>query len=262
MRLAYGSILLAVLAIGCGGGGGGDDDGDDTATPPTAYRADTIEVRDPHMFALDGAVDVTTTVNGQIATGVTEDGDDPPDGQLDLSLMVVFRPLDMAAASGSADAVVNAACTAPITTVMCSLDADSRVIATTATNADTGCYTLDNTLLGGYDPAPTIPAGPCFSTDPEQVTLTVAGVDLTLEDTIVTADYGATGAPDRLENGLMVGFMTQATADATILPDDLPVVGGMQLSALLKVEDQDQGPGGTGWYFFINFTAATVPFTE
>jgi hypothetical protein len=255
-RLALGTMLICAFAA-CGGGGGGDDDGDDSADPPTSYRADFVELRDPHLFALNGALDVTGTVNTELDTGVTEDGDEPPDGYLDLSLVLVFRPVDLAAASTPVDAVLGADCTAPITTTTCATG-DADIVESTATNGDSACLTAMAGTLGGYNPAPTEPAGPCFVTDMETVTINAGTVALTLEDARLSADYGATGAPDRLENGLLVGFMTEANADATIIPEDTPIVGGEPLSTLLKDEDNDGG----GWWFYINFSGNVVEYTE
>jgi hypothetical protein len=257
------ALLAFVVLAACGGGGGGDDTGDDTATPPTAYRADQVELMDPHLFALNGALDVTDTVNSSIATAIGEDGDSPPDGKLDLSLVMVFRPVDLAAASGRADVVLTANCTAPVTTTECSADADSTVVQTTATNGDSACLTVDAATTGGYDPAITVPAGPCFATDMHDVTITASGVDLALTDSRIAADWGATGAPDRLENGLLVGFMSETTAQQTTIPDSTPIVGGEMLSTLLQDSDKDTGPGGeSGWYFYFNFSAGVVTFNE
>jgi hypothetical protein len=108
-----------------------------------------------------------------------------------------------------------------------------------------------------------MPAGPCFVSDPELVVLLASGVELRLEEARIAADWGATGAPDRLENGLLIGFMSEATAATTMIPEDTPVVGGEMLDTLLVDEDKDTGPGGaSGWWFHFNFSAGVVPFTE
>src|SRR6185503_12177165 len=110
LRLSF-VMLAACFLMACGGSSADDvgddiaDDGDDSSAPPTAARMNTMEVRDPHMFALGGAVDVTDTVNSTIADGISMDASDPPDGRLDLSLVLVFRPWDAAAGSGRVDAV-------------------------------------------------------------------------------------------------------------------------------------------------------------
>jgi hypothetical protein len=263
LRLSF-LMLATVFLIACGGSSDDDgddvaDDGDDGMTPPTAARMNTMEVRDPHMFALNGAVDVTDTVNSTIADGITMDGSDPPDGRLDLSLVLVFRPWDSAAASGDMDVVAGANCTAAAPT-MCSFDPAATVVAATATNGDSTCLTPVAGTTGGYDPPVTSPSGRCFATGQHTVSLTLGPVSLTLEDAQVAATYSGSG--HELMNGLMTGFMSQAAADATILPADLPVVGGMPLSSLLEDTDRDMNGATAGWWFYINFTATEVPYSE
>jgi len=288
-RLAI-ALLFSTPLAACGGGGGtaddsggvcGDgvldtgeecDDGNTTAgdgcdgscalEPGTAYRADTLVVRDPHMFALSGAIDVTDTVNNAITDGLTMDADTPPDGKLDLSIVLVFRPVNPSAGSTAADAVIGPACAPPAATTTCASDPAATIVHSTATNGDATCLTPTAGTTGGYSPPIMTPAGRCFVTDKEIVAITLGGVELMLEDAQIAATYG-TGAPDSLSDGLLVGFISQAAADATILPADLPVVGGDPLSSLLKTSDQDTGPGGaTGWWFYINFTAQKVPYAE
>lgn len=260
---ACATFIFGVLIAACGGGGGGADDtgGDDTSgDPPTAYRADFVELRDPHLFAFDGAFDVTTTVNESIAENLITD--DPVDGKLDLSLVLVFRPVDPGAGSTRADAVLAASCTVPVEGTSCSADADSTVVESTATNSGSGCLAPAGGTTGGYDPPVEVPAGPCFVSDREQVVLVASDVELRLEDARIAADYGA-GAPDRLENGLLIGFMSEATAAMTTIPEDTPLVGGDMLDTLLLESDKDDGPGGVrGWWFHINFTGGVVPYTE
>jgi cysteine-rich repeat protein len=288
-------ILLTGTVTACGGGEGGDDDDDDDdddvvsetcgdgvadeneacddgnldpgdgcdetcSLEPTAYRIDFLEIRDPHLFALDGAFDATETVNGSIAEGVGADGDDPPDGTLDLSILMVFRPEDAAAATTSLDAVIAPACAPPAATTTCAPDEGTTVIDSTATNGDATCLAPAADSTGGYEPAITTPGGRCFSSDPETVSILAAGVQLSLTDAQLAATYGADGT---LESGLLSGFMTEAAAMETILPEDTLLVGGMPLSNLLLEEDQDIGPGGeTGWWFYFNFTAVVVPYTD
>lgn len=87
-----------------------------------------------------------------------------------------------------------------------------------------------------------------------------------LRDAQVAASYSGTPASS-LSNGLLRGFITQADAEATILPDTLPVVGGRSLASVLRGgagscargSDQDMHPThGVGWWFFLNFPAGVV----
>src|SRR5436853_4451047 len=126
MRTQIGYSLLFVVAA-CGGGGGTQDDqpgvcGDGTMDTgeecddgntdsgdgcdatcmnevPTAARLDTMQVMDPHLFAF-GGFDVTDMVNSAISDGITTDMSDPPDGVLDLSLVLLFRPWNPDAGDG------------------------------------------------------------------------------------------------------------------------------------------------------------------
>ena len=89
--------------------------------------------------------------------------------------------------------------------------------------------------------------------------------ELRIVDTYVGSP--ATG----LVNGLIRGFVSETDADAIILPDTIDFVGGLPLSAVLPGgtgncnggDDRDVGPGGeSGWYFYLNFTADPVPWTD
>lgn len=264
-RLARSWLALVVLAA-CGGGGGGDD-GDDgpaaDAGPPTAYRMDSIALRDPHLWAFDGSFDVTDTVNEDLTTSIESDGDDPADGVLDLSIVLVFRPVAPSAGSSGLDVVIDAVCTAPLDGTSCTVDAESTTVSSTATNGDSTCLAPEDGTAGTYDPAITTPSGRCFVSDAESVSIDASGVLLVLQDARVAATYDGGDPPGTVTSGLFAGFMTETDADATILPDDLPLVGGMPLSTLLLEEDKDTGPGGDpGWWFYFNFTATVVPFTE
>lgn len=260
------SWLVLVLLAACGGGGGGGD-GDDgpavDAGPPTAYRMDTIVLRDPHLWAFDGSFDVTDTVNGDLADSATMDGDDPPDDVLDLSIVLVLRPADPAAGSTGLDVVIDAVCTAPLAGTTCTTDAESSIVNSTATNGDATCLAPEDGTTSNYDPAITTPGARCFVSDAESVSIDASGVLLNLQNARVAATYADGDPPGTITSGLFAGFMTEADAEATILPDDLPLVGGMPLSTLLLQEDKDTGPGGDpGWWFYFNFTATVVPFTE
>ena len=80
------------------------------------------------------------------------------------------------------------------------------------------------------------------------------------------------GAPASIGSGLVMGFMSEAAAMATMLPATTPLVGGRLLSDLLGggtgacgtmiPDDRDFGPDGVtrGWYFYINYTAVETPF--
>lgn len=250
--------LVSTLAIACGGddGGGGDGDGDVT---PTAYRITSLNLRDPHTFAL-GSLDVTDMVDGLIADGITMDADDPPDGNLDLSITVVMLPLDQAGGSTPMQ-VVFADCTAPQSSTECAPDPDTAPVDSTATNDPSDpCLDLLPDTTSDYNPPVSLPGAPCFSSDAEAFNVALGDIDLAMEDARIAATYDADPAT-RL-TGLIRGFVSQATADAALIPDDVAVVGGQPISSLLVDGDKDTGPnGGDGWYFYLNFVADEVPYT-
>lgn len=255
-----GLVLATLFAVACGSGSDGDSDaGSDVA--PTAFRFTSLSLRDPHTFALNKAVDVTGTVNNLVADGIAMDGDDPPDGLLDLSILVAFSPLDQNGESTPLQ-VVFADCTAPADSTSCSPSDTLEPVDATATNdaADPCLEPLADTT-GGYTPDIATPAAPCFASDATAFDIVLGGISLSMEDASIAGTYD--GAPaGRITTGLIRGFVSQETADMALIPDDIAIVGGMPVSSLLKDEDKDTGPGGTdGWYFYLEYEAAEVPFT-
>lgn len=215
----------------------------------------SINLADPHVFAL-GSLDVTETVNGMLIDALTADGDDPLDGLLDLSVVIVFDPLDPDAASSPAE-IVFADCTAPLADTTCSRTATSTVLPGTATNGDAACMAPTDGTTSGYAPPVGVPGGRCFATTSADFDLALGDITIPLLDGRVAARY----AGDQLVEGLVAGFLTQAAAEATVVPADIPVVGGQPVASLLKAADMDTGPGGeAGWYFYLNYTAETVPY--
>jgi hypothetical protein len=90
---------------------------------------------------------------------------------------------------------------------------------------------------------------------------------------LTEARVGATyvGNPaTNMVNGLLEGFISEADAEATIIPATIPVVGGQSLAAILPGgmgncstgDDRDLGPDGVtmGWWLYFNFTATQVPW--
>jgi hypothetical protein len=239
-----------------------------TENTATAFRINSMTLKDPHAFTrVFICLDITSQLNTQISTALTSDGDG--DGDLDLSLVSVFRPLNQTAPSTPMD-ITFPDCTAPATGTRCTLPAGGTVVNSNANNQASGtCLgTLPMTTRSSYGTI-TMPSGPCFSSDQETITLSLGGVPLTLHEARIGATYSGVPA-SQLINGLIRGFVTQADADATILPSTIMVVGGMRLSAILpggmgncqSNSDMDTAMDGTrGWYFYLNFTAVPVPYS-
>lgn len=280
-KLALALLMMLPMACGSdggggggtgtdGGGGGGNGDGGgggmvdaNPSAPRTVFRASKMVLLDPHAFALNGAFDATGTVNDTIQDSIDKDGDDPADNILDLNVSIIFQPLDQVGAS-TPMAISFADCSAPLETTACTQTAASTLITSTATNdASSTCLdALPDTTLP-YDPPVVAVPAPCFSSNEVDVTVNLGTVTLPLKSATIAATYSGSPATS-LVTGLLRGYVTTADADNVILPDDLPFVGGMPLSALLKEEDKDPDPSGTpdnnGWWFYISVEAQPVTY--
>jgi cysteine-rich repeat protein len=247
----------------------------------TAFRFDTLRLRDPHAYAtiFFGCSDITNSafgnaVNEQFATQMTTDGDN--DGNLDLSPTAVFRPLNQGGTLTSPTEIHFADCTAPVSGTMCSPGTDPPILLT-ATNQTTGtCLgpiagTINHTApgTGTYSPAITSSTAPCFATGTSTVTFNLAGVSITLRDARIAATYSGSPATG-LVNGLLRGFITETDADATIFPAGTAVVGGKSLSFVLpggtgncaNHSAKDVHMGVSGWWFYLNFTAPRATWSD
>jgi hypothetical protein len=227
-----------------------------------------FELRDPHAFAevFTFTTDVTATLNDQLASSMADDTDG--DGLLDQSLVLLFRPMDPSSTSTGGEFLVGAACTAPLETTACSIGVTAEVVSSRVNNqSGATCLDVIAGTTSGYDPAVAAASGDCFSTDEISVTIGALGLALDFEAGQIAAPYigdptTELGDPGAV-NGLFRGFMSEASADAVILPADLPYVGGEPLSSLLKTEDQDMGPSGDmGWWFYLNYTATIVDWAD
>jgi hypothetical protein len=244
-----------------------------TTVAPTAFRMSDLDLRDPHMFvSFIGCQDITDTtlagfsVNGELQTSIQTDDDG--DGKLDLSPLIVFSPLDQTVpSSGSVDFLFGD-CTAPAATTSCT-PGSSTINTVGYDNMSAQCLTFVAGTVRPYTPAVTSTSGPCFVGAPFTLTLDLGGIPVTLSDAQIAATY--VGSPaSTLANGLVRGFISEADANNTTIPNTFPVVGGQPLSALLPGgtgncaahSDKDMNGAVVGWWFYFNFPAATVPYTN
>lgn len=245
-----------------------------TEVTPTAFRVTSLALRDPHAFAsvLIFCNDITGQLNTQLSEALTMDGDDPADGMLDLNMVQVFRPLAQGNGSTTESEIVFPECTAPQSSTMCSLPVGATRAAAAVTSRSTGtCLGPITGTVRPYNPAVTPATGPCYESQVGDLVINLGGINLTLRQTRVGATYSGTPAT-RLINGVIRGFLTEADANATTLPADLPVVGGQTLASVLRGgsgncqsgSDMDtlEGTSTRGWYFYLNFEATAVPYTE
>ncbi len=244
-----------------------------TNAVPTAFRFSDLDLRDPHVHvAVIGCNDLTDnsllgfSVNGELQTAIQTDGD--ADGLLDLSPTLVFRPFSQTAATMPVE-LHFAECTAPIGSTTCTSGGGTVAMAT-ATNMTTGtCLSFLPGTVRPYTPAITSPTGPCFVTSPTSVTIELSGIPITLSDAQVAARYVGNPASS-MTNGLLRGFISEADANATIIPASFPIVGGQPLSSLLaggagacpSFSDKDTSGGVMGWWFYLNFPATRVTWMD
>jgi cysteine-rich repeat protein len=241
---------------------------------PTGFRIDSMNVRYPHVWLnVFGCHDVTedydhlgVSLNGTLNTQLNNDGNS--DGKLDLSPLVVFNPLAQDDATTPVDFVFGS-CTSKTSCV-----GSSNRFAGMANNQSSGGVCLDATgtlaaTKDTYSPGIDFPSGTCFHTDPQTLAISIQGVALTLHDAQLAAVYNADPATG-LQTGLIRGFLTKADADKTTVPLPSPVGnrilstllpgGGGDADACSQRDDSDtDGANGKGWWFFLNYTAATLP---
>jgi hypothetical protein len=122
----------------------------------------------------------------------------------------------------------------------------------------------------------TATSAPCFVSNQSTVSVSLSGIPITLYDARIAATY--VGNPsNQVVNGLLRGFVTEADADATILPMNLAVIGGKPLSFILPggdppgpdrncrpttLSDKDVNNGVSGWWFYLNFTATRATWSD
>ncbi len=100
--------------------------------------------------------------------------------------------------------------------------------------------------------------GNCYSTRSVTLTIRLAGIPITLQNAQVGAEFRA-GSPQRLIDGLLMGFLPESVANATYLPSSVMIVGGRSLGSLLNPSDRDMLGAVRGWWLYLNFTATAVP---
>jgi hypothetical protein len=242
-------------------------DGDGICCPPStiaddsdcgnqAFRLTALSLEDPHVYlmGLTSCNDLTAAVNTSIQNDL---------GSFQINPVLYFQPLnDKAGATTKTDFEL-AMCT---NSSDCAHDPSKPDYSATATNQTSVCADLDlidathNTMYGAID----TPPAPCFTVSYGTVDLTIptplGDLALEFEDSTVGAEYDP--AHDRLIHGLLVGFMTQTYADSqTYLGRKLShyLAGGA--GACPAFSDEDTNGGTAGWWFYLKFTAQSVPFS-
>ena len=281
-------LLIVAVVVGLGGASvahgqifaDGFESGDFSAwssvvgPAPKAFRISDLDLRDPHVFAsvvvcLDFTDDPLPVVNLAF-NGSLEDqlnGDADMDGFLDLSSLLLFRPLDTLGIAERVD-LDSGLCLDPVASMICAADPMQAPVMTSYDGAAAGtCLAAVPGTTSAYVPAVDEPPAPCFVTVATTAPFQLGDIVVTLQDLQIAATF--VGDPvSQLATGLIRGFLTEADADTLLLPPDLPVVGGMPISVLLPGgtgncaagDDRDTHSGMSGWWFYFNFTADRVTY--
>jgi hypothetical protein len=245
-------------ASDAGSGGDGDtqtDSGTPVTDSKTYYRADTMVIIAPKLY---GFVEVTGPVNDNIKTAMTEDKGpmNVPDGNIDLSEFLRFD--DVSKASGGA-ALGGALCKAPLSDAACTPDTTAPFAPVTYTSLTTGaCLDVDGQKV----------QAPCYVSSKQALTVSLGTMHVPLEDAQLAGQLTSETPPTHIKSGVVHGFLTQAAADATNLPSDLPafaalvgIKAGAPMSSLLHKQDQVKLNGVSGWWLTATYTATKHAFT-
>jgi hypothetical protein len=107
------------------------------------------------------------------------------------------------------------------------------------------------------------------------LTISILG-GITLVDAWIGGEWFDSPATE-IRDGLIRGFLPEATANAIVVPEGttgIDSIDGEPLSELLRggvgscsqpspaAGDKDMHMGTSGWFFYLNFTSATVPYIE
>lgn len=259
--------LLAAICASAGTASAAERVFLDGFDPAVAFRETDQDLRDPHLFlASIGCADITEIVNSNLQTNIQTDGN--ADTLLDASYMHLVHPLDAIDGGVGQHDSLSANCTAPMASTSCTANGSTPYTSVYTTQTAGTCLApVAGSVVHTYTPAIVSPSAPCFSTAPSTVVISLQGTPLTLQDARIAATWS--GSPtNQLSNGLMRGFVTETDADATVIT--IPGVGTRTLSSLLAGgtnscqsgwSDKDSNNGVSGWWFYVNFSAAKVPYS-
>ena len=242
------------------------------------FRVNAARVIDPHIFVnvpIFGCNDVTNDgilgqlpggVNGMLSDSLVE----VENGKHTFSIGMTASPLQTTDGAVSAATLEFPDCFA--SPMACVRDLTKQVIEADITYQVAGACLPPN--LPGRRASYTglnNPTGNCFISDPQTVIIEIAEIPITLTDARMTAKVTGSGDTRTLTDGVLFGFFSRADADQALLPADLTLVGGNPISDLLRggggcgsstsASDLDTYEGVEGWWFYLNFTAAEVPFS-
>lgn len=252
--------------------------GEPALIPPDVYRMSDLDLREPHLYVSPGLgcfdftdqdlpLTTNTAFNPQIQAAIT--GDAEPDGTLDASYLLQFRPLLELANDLRLD-FAGGLCSAPMAGTTCAPDPASvpQTSLYDGLASGTCLEALAGTTYGPYSPEVGGVSAPCFVSAPRGVVFDLNGVSLPLSSVQIAGGWSAVPIAG-FSSGLMRGFLSESDAAQVLLPASLPIVGGQPITVLLPGgagncsthDDRDTVGGVSGWWFYLNFVADAVPWT-
>ncbi|MCF6288199.1 MAG: hypothetical protein L3J53_03055 [Proteobacteria bacterium] len=233
-----------------------------------AIRVSQSNLVDPHLYVLLFGIlctDVTSEVNAEIQSSIATDSDG--DGFLDNNMITQFssdQPAYITSRNLTAS-FIDGNCPTPLHSEACATSQIQQTGVATNFNSINSCLQPLADTLSGYTPMPNTTTAPCYSTEPITTTINLAGIEVDFRGYQQAARYP--GVLD-LDNGLRMGFISEADAQAVVFPADIPVVGNQTLASLLpggsdscsSGDDRDLFTDGitTGWWFYFNTTSELI----
>lgn len=248
-------------------GGQPADASTDVLDSPRAYfRIVDLKLRDPSFFL--AGIDVTDSpflgqsVNGSlIPGGLTMDYD--KDGFVDTSILIGLEPWGSGVPADTLR-MADAHCRMNDRT-RCQSDPNALLTASWSVEerSDGSCLEPIQDSTSSFEARGVVPNAPCLSTkEGRDVVINLGGIPLPMIAARAAASYEEKSS-GRLVNGLLQGFVTVESAEATLLPAYLPLLGGTAFSSYLSEDERDDSSspnGQSGWWVYLNFVAEEVVY--
>ncbi len=240
-------------------GGGAPPDLGQNSQGDTFFRADTLQLKAPKLYATLLILRTEITSSAQDALNTLLTGDAESDGFVDMSLLLRFLKTANPKTSAGQVTPGGAICPFPIDPSKACQPDKTFPFQTPALAYMNG--TAPCTLQGAPESAP----APCFVTNPASLTmqLPILGA-VPLQDGQIAATWDGTN----ISNGWVRGFLPKAVAAATLLGDGIPPIyelagakkGVPLLSFLMDNPVQMNSRGEEGWWFLLSFSAKPATF--
>ncbi len=236
-----------------------------TGEPDTSryFRIDALEIIDPHLFYGAPCADVTGTVNSVALDEQIDAGE--------LNILLTFSEFDLDMLEPSLSEAVS--CDVPAGTCV---SQPSLAVSVPAQRIDEGlCSTLDPGVIAAINlEALNAPAPICFRTLAAGLSLPIQGSPIELIQAQVAFNFEPLADPAGITNGLLYGFLTRASAEATKISLGMielnvwdlvvgqPNPSDCSTNQASYLPSADVVDGQEGVWMAVNFTATRVEVSE